>query len=594
MKRYNPLLFILVCIIGHLLPMTLYGEEVSPQKAMAVANSIFSGQPAVKSGGGSAVLLWDSNDLAPDTKTGNNAPAYYVFAPSGATGFAIIAGDDIIEPVLGYSLTNSAPETDDLPDALKAWLKDIEDHIAQERAKGSVQDAATAAAWQRSVSYSDGKLLETALWKQREPFNNDCPVYNGKRTLTGCTSTAIGIIMYYHKWPDAGVGTTPYYTTEKNKINVGGRNLEAPYDWGNMLPKYTSNSYTDAQAKAVSRLLADIGAALQANYGTESTGAVTAGEKICSYFKYDYGITRIARKDYFEEQYDNILKSEIDNNRPVLYSGTNAKEGGHAFVLDGYDNTGKFHINWGWGGSSNGYFAITDHEYNIHQDAHVRVMPESGQNNVPEYWITLYNKGMVSSVQNIDEYNATEYFSVRLLLNNRNGLDFNGYIRIGVVDKQGELKGWAMDERSFELNGRLNTSAKPYKSVTVNCKLPQEPQTGDKLRLYYRTQESGWKLVITDPVDWNDVVWELPVADTHTIRESTSIRYEKSNEKLIFAHKKGVKATLLLDGGEVSDGVVSDSLKTVIDVKKLSGRKYTIRLEKNGELEEVEFSVENK
>lgn len=594
MKKYTPLLFILVFLIGQLLPNALCCKEVPLQRAMAVANTIFAGSPGVRSESEPVQLLWDSNSIGTNTKSEKSAPAFYVFVPSGSKGFAIISGDDVIEPVLGYSLKENAPIPDDLPDALLCWLTDIENHIETARNNGTAADESTSLTWSMSHTYREGKLLETALWKQSAPFNNECPVYNGKRTITGCVATATGIIMRYHKWPDAGRGSTTYYTTEENKINVGARNLEAPYDWENMLMSYPKNGYTDTQAKAVARLLADIGAAYQADYGTGETSASTDIKELYHYFKYDPGMSIIARKDYFEKEFDNILRLEIDSGRPVLYAGKNEKGAGHAFVFDGYDNAGMFHINWGWGGSSNGYFAITKHEYSISQRAYINIRPQTGNNNTPEYWITFYNKGMVSDIVDTENYNTSDYFSLKLLLNNRNPLDFKGYIRAGVTDRNGRLKYWAMDERSFELDGRLKENGKTYKSVIVNCILSQEPSIGDKLRLYYRSGESDWKIVMTDPIDWNDVKWELPIADPLYIRESTSIKYENTRKRLTIAYKKGVKAAIIRDGSEIADGVASDSIKTVVDLTRLQGGKYTIRLEKKKELEEIDFSVETK
>jgi hypothetical protein len=53
-----------------------------------------------------------------------------------------------------------------------------------------------------------------------------------------------------------------------------------------------------------------------------------------------------------------MICNEIDNRRPIEYAGA-SPEGGHAFILDGYNSSNQYHFNWGWGGSYNGWFAMS-------------------------------------------------------------------------------------------------------------------------------------------------------------------------------------------------------------------------------------------
>ncbi len=592
MKRFYTITSVLCCIASFLVCNITYGKVVTPQKALETASEFFYGNPAVRSGNSSLRLLWNSNDLNPQTRSGEAAPAFYIFAPANGEGFIIISGDDVIKPVLGYSHNSQAPANDDIPPALAYWLQEITLHIDEARIAGTAADEDTQQAWNGSTAAEEGILLETALWKQGDPFNKECPLDGTKRSLTGCVATAMGIVMQYHKWPDAGTGKTDAYVTKTKKISVSSRNLEKPYNWNNILPKYTKNEYTQEQLNEVTRLLADIGAALQSDYRSNATSATTGTKVLYKHFKYDSGMSNIARKDFFADEFDRILKSELDKKRPVLYSGRD-DDGGHSFVIDGYDSKSNFHINWGWGGSSNGYFPITQHDYTNKQQAFINIIPATGNNNVPQYWITLYNDGIISEYENIDDYVPGQYFMLRILTNNRTPIDFSGYIRAGIVDRDGKLKEWIMDERSFELDGRVKENGTVTKSTILNCKFETEPGTGDRIRIFYRTENTEWEVAMPDPVDWDDVVWEIPVADQYTIRESTSVKYDNSQKTLTFRYKSGVVPSLLLDGVMITEGFQADNEKIVIDVTKLSGEKYVVRLEKKKELEEVEFSVKN-
>ncbi len=595
---------VLLILLGILFPFFTSAETVSKEKAIETANLFFYGNLPTKGGSGVS-LKWSSNEIVPATKGGNTAPAFFVFSGNGDQGFVIISGDDVIKPILGYSFNVQAPQSDNLPDGLRQWLAEIAEHIGESRAQGATASADVKAEWDavakgdiqkmwmRTRAEQDGKVLETAQWGQGDPFNKECPLDGGKRTAAGCVPVAISTIMYYHQWPDAGVGYTEQYKTDTKKITVPARDLSKPYSWKNMLPKYKDVSHTTIQEDAVARLVADVGAAVQANYRSDGTGAVTSTNEMFKFFKYDPGMTYIARKDYFVEQFDSMLKKEIDAERPILYSGKSDEGGGHAFVMDGYDNAGNFHINWGWNGDSNGYFAITKHDYKNHQVAFIYIMPDTGNKNVPEYWITLYNKGIVPEISDFENIKPNEYFMVKLLLNNRTAIDFNGYIRMAVVNKAGNIKEWMMDERSIELSGKLTPGDKSVANPILNCKLSTEPEIGDKIAVFYSTDAKNWKQVCPDPVDWvNDIMWEIPIADTHYIRESTSAQYNHTERTFTFTYKKGVVPTLMLDGQAITEGVKTDSTKVTIDVTKLEGKKLILKLEKKKELEEIELSVE--
>ena len=207
-----------------LFPSIASAKTVSQAKAIETANLFFYGNIPTKAGSGVS-LEWNSRAIIPATKSGDSSPAFYVFSGNGEQGFVIVSGDDVIKPILGYSFNVQAPQSDNLPDGLHQWLADIAEHIDKSRAQGATASAEVKAEWDamsngnmqkvwtRTRSGADGALLETAQWGQGDPFNRECPIEGGLRSLTGCVATAVSTIMYYHKWPDKGVGSTEQYTT---------------------------------------------------------------------------------------------------------------------------------------------------------------------------------------------------------------------------------------------------------------------------------------------------------------------------------------------------------------------------------------------
>ena len=132
-----------------------------------------------------------------------------MFGCTDSEGFVIVAGDDAVMPVLGYSFDSSFPQTD-LPVNLKLWLQGISEEIAEKRRAptyGSTQSNSLAQRWTTVRAGQAVVELETAKWDQANPYNWLCPHIAGKETYTGCTATATAIVMRYHQWPKAGSGT---------------------------------------------------------------------------------------------------------------------------------------------------------------------------------------------------------------------------------------------------------------------------------------------------------------------------------------------------------------------------------------------------
>lgn len=279
---------------------------------------------------------------------GNNT--LYIFNRNDA-GYIIVAGDDNADNViLGYS-DEGCFDIATAPQALCAWIEMYAQEIAFARKTGA-QDSTTT---YRSQFDKDVAPLVTARWGQDAPYNALCPIYDGKsRSATGCVATAMAQIMYHHQWPINGVGKKEVYTnTTKEVIDYA----NTTYAWDKMLPIYSSLSSEEA-CNAVATLMYHAGVSVDMMYGDVSGAQSSAtAQALATYWNYDKGVIHRDRQYYSIAEWERMIMDEIDNNRPILYHGQ-SPEGGHAFVLDGYNSNGYVHINWGWNGMSNGYFLL--------------------------------------------------------------------------------------------------------------------------------------------------------------------------------------------------------------------------------------------
>lgn len=287
----------------------------------------------------------------------NTTPAVYVFNGSD-NGFVLISAEDHTRAVLGYS-DNGVFNTQDIPENMRFWLQMYADELSKVSSTGKQLKKAIRREATQEEYPTIFPILGETVWGQGNPFNSKCPMYSGKRTVTGCVATALSQIMYAHKYPTKGTGSHSY-TTATHQLSVSANFGATTYDWANMIPNY-NGSYTTTQAEAVATLMYHVGVAADMDYTTGASGSYSALAlaAITEYFGYDKAIATWP-KDYMSA--DGILQviaSDLKANRPVYISGVTLNNEGHAFVCDGMNSDGYLHINWGWNGDSNGYFAIS-------------------------------------------------------------------------------------------------------------------------------------------------------------------------------------------------------------------------------------------
>lgn len=256
-------------------------------------------------------------------------------------GFVLVANDEESTPVLGYSFTKY--DEKELPENFTWWVNAINSSLQKKKVRANLPTQ-----YPQSVS----PLLKTT-WGQSTPFNNKCPKEGSERCLTGCVATAMAQVLYYYHYPLQGTGS---YTYNNYTFDYG----KTVFQWGNMLADYTSSTYNSTQANAVATLMYACGVSVEMNYGLTASSAyfVKIRTALKNYFSCNEG--SLYDRDTYGGDWMELIYNEISSGRPIIYSGQNTVEGGHAFVIDGYDSEGLVHVNWGWEGQLDGYFNITN------------------------------------------------------------------------------------------------------------------------------------------------------------------------------------------------------------------------------------------
>ena len=476
MKRLLHIQFLLVLLLA-LGYSSLQAKRITQWQAQQQAYSFWGKQMPQKARAKSRTAT-----------TASPSDAYYVFN-NDAGGFVIIAGDDAVTPVLGYTSTGSF-DAENLPDGLKDLLKSYERQIAALGDNYVANQTATRA------GFTGENLLKTAEWNQMAPFNK----YTPNNYVTGCVATAGAIVMKHHGYPAKGTGSHSYTWNGKTLS----ANFEHTYDWASMPAKYDGTN--DAAFDGVARLMADLGVAVEMQYNKDGSGAyignlVTALQKYYGYSKLSH---LMAIEDVGAEAWNGRLREEIDANRPVLYAASDPAGGGHAFVIDGYKDE-SFSVNWGWGGYCDGFYQIgalnpesagkpTGDKYNVGQSAVFGMEPSDGTEKISSLGFVKYvdylqelnmnitdvkkgQKGVVLSapVRNNGDQSFTGELAVALM----NAKDeVREIIKSSIMTVNGLKPGYSKIRLTFDIQSTMDATPGDYLAIVV------KEGSGEYIELY--------------------------------------------------------------------------------------------------------------
>ena len=400
---------ILIITIIAFLPAGMYAQErnsniggnnhsqIARETHVTTTEALNVGYTFMRTGGGTRSGNVRKQDLqliytghAIDSVSQAITDCYYVFALL-PKGFVIVAADECVEPILGYSYDNNFV-VENMPDHVRGWLGNYEKQIEAVVKQNITPEAETTTKWSllkagQAMSTRSGESvgpLLTTTWDQGQYYNAMCPEdVNGPdgHVLTGCVATAMAQIINYWGYPVHGRGAHSY---ESNYGTLTVNYDSANYDY-TMMPNALTSTSTPQEVNAVATLMRDCGVAVNMGYGSYESSAYDqeARAAFMNFFKYSPNMS-FAEKAYFtNDEWENMLRNDLDAGNPVYYSGQGT--GGHAFVCDGYNANGYFSFNFGWSGYCNGWYLTSNvnpggSTFNDSQIAIFGIVPDSTGN----------------------------------------------------------------------------------------------------------------------------------------------------------------------------------------------------------------------
>lgn len=419
--------------------------------------------------------------LVQTMRSANGEPALYLFSGTGGQGLLVAPAESGCAPVLGYA-DSGVFDPASMPDNMKAWFENYAAEI-QQLAEGRVARVPV----RKAAEYASIEPMVQTRWNQGAPYNDLTPEINGQHTVTGCVATAMAQAMKVHAYPERGTGTV-YATCDNNRLSLD--LSQSTFNWTDMLNTY-DNSATPAQREAVATLMRDCGYSVNMVYTSQVSGAVAAAipNALVKNFNYDKAAHNLEREYFLLTDWEEIVYNELKAGRPVIYAGVSNSQGGHCFVCDGYSSDRYFHINWGWGGMSDGYFRLSalnpemqgiggsTSGFNTDQSIVVGMQrPKEGS----DYYLTVVCAGNFST--QVDQYlNSQNIIFKSPNFINTSIVNLSGSFGVKLTDKDGNVQ-YARSDRNMVLRPQyavadfyVNASALPQEGTyTVTPAFYQE------------------------------------------------------------------------------------------------------------------------
>ena len=383
---------IFTLLLAMLFMGTLQAKPVDVQTAKSLGIKFMRANAEIKSA---------TAELTYTAYADNGQAAFYVFAVQ-PKGFVIVSADDRAKPILGYSTESNF--TAQLPDGLMTFFANYKAGFSQMYANNDERTAEAVADWtsleetgRLSATKTDrsvGPLL-SSIWNQTDPYNNMAPedpnsVFSG-HCKSGCVANAMSQIMRYWEWPRTGTGSHSYYASSYygnygwQEANFG----EATYRF-ELMPDFLDFASPQSEVDATALLEYHAGVSVDMGYGPSASGAYSedVGPAMLDYFRYSPELEHRDKPNGSGTQWKNDLRANLDAGMPLYYASS-GEGGGHAYVLDGYDDNDMFHLNWGWAGFDNGYYAInafylTFYSFPYYHNAYFNLHPDDEYYDAPQ------------------------------------------------------------------------------------------------------------------------------------------------------------------------------------------------------------------
>ena len=369
----------------------LFAQHVSLNKAIGIAKnhlSIVSGS-RFKSANAKNIGPQIFSVLSTVAKTDT---LMFILNDTLNNNFTIVAADERVWPIIGYSLEGRYNEKDQ-PPAFVEWLENKKREIEYIKLNNIQPESRVSQQWNNlsSPNFKSAEVLTEitpllkTTWNQGCYFNAQCPSDgNGpcSHVQTGCVATSMAQIMKYWSYPTIGTGSKTYKPSAYGNLTADFGSTT--YKWSQMPENITSPN------DAIATLMFHCGVSVNTDYGPALSNAGDPIDAFINYFNYSTEAELVLKNSYSESEWADLLKTELDLKHPVWYKG-NSSDVGHGWVCDGYQNSDYFHFNWGWGGSQDGYFYLDNTNYNTDQAAIIKIFPTSLPDGFQGFFLSTNN-----------------------------------------------------------------------------------------------------------------------------------------------------------------------------------------------------------
>lgn len=571
---------ILLGLLAAMVSMTLFAERVAPDDAALVANNFMNVASASSAKKAAAPKKMVRKATAEEN-------LFYIYENANGEGWVIIAGDDALAPVLAYSETGTF-RTENMPVNVKSWLGKYNKFVRKIEDEGVIATEEATEQWttlRRGARKAKGDAVVGPLiatqWDQDSPYYDLCPGTGTSKAYTGCVATAMAQVMNYWQWPVKGTGSHSYQPLDPNS-ETGAKSKRygvqsadfgsTTYDWANMLDKYTSGA-TSAQKTAVATLMFHCGVATEMMYGNDADGGsgtytVNYGDwedpqcaqnAFVTYFGYKSdGLTGYMRdgfmyegvqyyKKWSDADWTAMVKEELDKRHPIMYGGA-GKEGGHSFICDGYDDSDYFHFNWGWSGSNDGYYILSNlvpgsggaggggYDFSEDQDVIIGIVPD--KKDMPEVTITWSVNGVTTE---------TVFHEEDALVLPDDPVSCAADVEFVGWTTQSELNGEKPEDLFKVAAGKIVSAAVTYYAVFANVEGEGGVAVEDKLTLATTGVSGNNYAIWSDKTVNSSAVYAGNTAGTYS---SIQLRSKNSNSGLFTTASGGKLSKVIVDFNE--------------------------------------------
>lgn len=429
-----------------LLSSVLFAGPVSKQQAQEIASRFMTGKThrAPSTAAMQTQVVLNAVDNV-------GQPLLYAVTMGSEQGFVLVSGDDRFRSVLGYSDSGSF-DAAAMPENMKSWLQGYVEEMKHLDAIGYQPSLSSTHRAAGDLKTAIAPLIQT-WWDQDAPYNlqiNNSTYFAYTPVVTGCVATAMAQVMYYTAMK-AGLSSSstlvdiPSYKT-KYGFTIPLVSAGTVIDWSKMKNTYAKTE-TGESADAVATLMRCCGVSVKMNYANPYNGGSGASSEnipyaLKTYFGFDETTRFANRASYSLADWTELIYDELKAGRPVIYGGQSSG-GGHEFVVDGYDGDEMFHVNWGWSGGSDGFFALSvmnpgdnsgigastsNDGYSYGQDAIVGIQIGSGE---------VYEEDMMMTT---DVFTLLDATTIRLDCGNTYDATYSFDYGIGYIDGEGAIE----------------------------------------------------------------------------------------------------------------------------------------------------------